>query len=348
MTTTRTTPRPTPYPMTPRQPGSVPIAVWLSFLWALLHLSLGILYVAGRRPAPWTSAEATVLAGLSTSTVVPAILGLTLVSMAALASGTAARGGAARVSGIVLVAVGLVVALVIGDTRSLATLGYLPLLLLGLVGLGPAAHLDLGLLGSSMLSLSHTVGGLALVLTGLAVLARSRVHSPAAGHPAQRRTTARRVGRWSVAVAVVVPLTYAATRIAWALGIPFGVRDEFLVELGDGKYAGLGLGLFAVVGSLLTLGLVQRWGEVFWWWVPRIGGRSVPVGMAVVPALLVATSVTSAGLGFGRLLVIGDVSQLPGGTADWAAWAPELLWVPWGIALGVAAVSYRIRREADR
>jgi len=32
---------------------------------------------------------------------------------------------------------------------------------------------------------------------------------------------------------------------------------------------------------------------------------------------------------------------------DWGAWAPELLWVPWGIALGVAALAYRVRREAS-
>jgi hypothetical protein len=164
----------------------------------------------------------------------------------------------------------------------------------------------------------------------------------------RRRATALRVGRWGVAVAVAIPLGYAATRVAWAFGVPLGVRDEFLVELGDAKFAGLGLGLFAVVGVLLTLGLVQRWGEVFWHWVPRIGGRPVPVSLAVVPALFVAAAIASAGLGFCRVLLVGELDSLPGEPEDWAAWAPELLWPVWGVALGVAAFAYRARREASR
>jgi hypothetical protein len=146
---------------------------------------------------------------------------------------------------------------------------------------------------------------------------------------------------------VAVPLFYAATRLAWALGIPFGVRAEFLVDLGDAKYAGLGLALFAVVGCLLTLGLVQRWGEVFWSWVPVTGGRPVPVGLAVVPATFVASLVASAGLSFLRLVAVGEVSRIPGSESDWAAWLPEMFWPLWGVALGVAALAYRARRRAD-
>ena len=59
--------------------------------------------------------------------------------------------------------------------------------------------------------------------------------------PSHRRAACRAVGgrrrRRSAA-----RLRLDAGRLA--LGIPFGVSDEFLVALGDAKYAGLGLGLF--------------------------------------------------------------------------------------------------------
>ena len=103
-----------------------------------------------------------------------------------------------------------------------------------------------------------------------------------------------------------------------------------------------------MVGCLLTLGLVQRWGEVFWSWVPGVGGRRVPVGMALAPALFVAAIVSSAGLGFWSAILAGHLGDLPGAEQDWAAWAPELLWPVWGVALAVAALAYRTRRTVTR
>jgi hypothetical protein len=51
-----------------------------------------------------------------------------------------------------------------------------------------------------------------------------------------------------------------------------------------------------LAGAFLTLGLVQRWGEVFPRWVPFLSGKRVPPAMAIVPASLVTVMVTSAGL----------------------------------------------------
>lgn len=51
---------------------------------------------------------------------------------------------------------------------------------------------------------------------------------------------------------------------------------------------GILLGLAALGGAVLTLGLVSRWGEVFPAWLPGFRGRPVPVLAAVVPATLVA------------------------------------------------------------
>jgi hypothetical protein len=352
MTTTTTTTNPNHPSSSQRVAGARQVTLWLAFLWALLHLSLAVLNRVGRGPAPWTPLEASVLGSLSESAAATTLAVLAVLALAGLwLIGRGGPGtGLRRTGGAVLLAIGLVIALGFADMRGLALLGYLPMVLLSLTGVGPAADLDPGVLVSPMLSLGHTVGGLALLMTGVAAMARDRGRAPGdvETDATRRRATALRVGRWGVAVAVAIPLGYAATRVAWAFGVPLGVRDEFLVELGDAKFAGLGLGLFAVVGVLLTLGLVQRWGEVFWHWVPRIGGRPVPVSLAVVPALFVAAAIASAGLGFCRVLLVGELDSLPGEPEDWAAWAPELLWPVWGVALGVAAFAYRARREASR
>jgi hypothetical protein len=148
-----------------------------------------------------------------------------------------------------------------------------------------------------------------------------------------------RWGRWAAYVAAVVPALYAATRLAWLAGIPLGISEAFLGELRDSGavWAGAGLGAFAVAGSVLTLGLVQRWGEVFPRWMVGLAGRRVPVALAVAPASLVSVFVTSAGL---SLLSSGSFLDLAG-SAGLAVW-PMLLW---GVALGAATLAYYLRRR---
>lgn len=94
-------------------------------------------------------------------------------------------------------------------------------------------------------------------------------------------------------------------------------------------------GLAAVaIGGVLTLGLVRRWGEVFQRWTLFLLGKRVPVHLAVVPASLISVLVTAAGLMFVRLMLFGSFRV--GGISlkldeNWAAIAPELLWLPWGV-----------------
>ena len=117
------------------------------------------------------------------------------------------------------------------------------------------------------------------------------------------------VGKWAVAIAVLIPLLYAATRWAWALGFPLGISEEFFRE-GQAVglwWAGAGLATVAIGGALLTLGLVQRWGEVFPRWIPFLAGKRVPPALAIVPASLVSILVTTAGLMFVRLTLLGAV-----------------------------------------
>ncbi|UUZ61397.1 hypothetical protein [Nocardioides sp. B-3] len=95
---------------------------------------------------------------------------------------------------------------------------------------------------------------------------------------------------------------------------------------------------------MLTAGLVMRWGEVFWSWLPVIGGRPVPVRMALLPSVFVGSVVFSAGLAFWRLMWTGQITDIPGNEADWAAWVPELFWPLWGVALAVVGLAYAVRR----
>lgn len=322
------------------------IAPWLAGLWIAAYVPMAVLHVLRDSTPPWTPTPATPLLSLSSTqgAALIVVLGLAAaVGLGALSSRIPT--GASRTAAWLVVAVGLVVTLVVSDVRALSFVGYGPMMLLALLGVGPVAAgaIDSSVYVDSTLALGSTLGGIGMIVTGAGVLGRDGGWSPW-----RTPEEALRLGRLAVAVAALVPLSYAVTRLAWAVGIPLGVRAEFLDELGSAKWAGFGLAAFAVVGSLLTLGLVQRWGEVFWAWVPVVGGRRVPVGMAVVPALFVAAIVTSAGLGFWSAILAGHLSDLPGAEQDWAAWAPELLWPLWGAALAVAALAYRSRRTVTR
>ena len=127
--------------------------------------------------------------------------------------------------------------------------------------------------------------------------------------------SAARWGRWPTYFAVIIPVLYAVTRWAWALGLLLGISEEFLRE---GQEVGLwwaGAALatpLAVGGAIRTRGLVRRWGEVFPCWIPFLGGKRGPITLAVVPASLVAVLVTRAGLMFVRLTLTGRLCVILG------------------------------------
>src|SRR5687767_2492566 len=115
----------------------------------------------------------------------------------------------------------------------------------------------------------------------------------------QRPNLAARWGRIAVYVAMVAPVFYAFTRYAWALGVPLGMSEEYL-RWGQESgmwIAGLFLANFGLVGAVLMLGLVQRWGEVFPRWMIGLAGRRVPITLAVVPASLVSVLLMVGGIG---------------------------------------------------
>ena len=165
-----------------------------------------------------------------------------------------------------------------------------------------------------------------------------------------------RWGKWITYIAAFAPIPYAITRYAWALGIDIGIDGKFLQGFSSlnpmHNLVEWIFGSLCIAGGLLTLGLTQKWGEVFPSWFPFIGGKRVPVLLAVLPAVCVAIAVTSAGVIFTfsviavkfQFISAGD-NMLLNESNIWGAFGPMLLWIPWGVSLGLAAIAYYYRRR---
>ncbi|WP_449063455.1 hypothetical protein [Planomonospora algeriensis] len=239
-----------------------------------------------------------------------------------------------RAAAVVLLVAAVPLLLVVPDVRVLQSMAYG---LQGYVGLvdWPVVNQLLCALGGALLA-----GTAASLLSGSRCPLCDRPHA----EPGAAARWAR-IGRWATAVAVVAPLPYAVQRAVWVLGIPLGVDRRFIHDLlADLEAKSLGplvvysLPLSAAAGALLTLGLSMRWGTVLPGWVPYLGGRRVPVALAVVPAAVVAVAVITAGMAPYRQLVLDGLPVTGSG-------APALLWLPWGIGLGLATLAYQRRRR---
>jgi hypothetical protein len=165
---------------------------------------------------------------------------------------------------------------------------------------------------------------------------------------------AARWGRIAVYVALVAPVFYAFVRYAWALGSPLGMNEErFRLGQENGMWmGGLSLATFGLVGVVLMLGLVQRWGEVFPRWTLGLAGRRVPIALAVVPASIVAVLLIVGGIGIwsgldqmGTHLAATGAAGIEIIGAIVFELGPTLLFPLWGAALAVATLGYYYRRR---
>jgi hypothetical protein len=153
---------------------------------------------------------------------------------------------------------------------------------------------------------------------------------------------------------MVAPVFYALTRYAWALGFPLGMSEEHLRRGQESGLwtSGLFLATFGLVGAVLTLGLVQRWGEAFPRWMIGLTGRRVPIALAVVPASLVSVLLIVGGITIWSSLE-HMVAALVAGGAEGIGLIGEiifqvgstLLFPVWGVALAVATLGYYYRRR---
>ncbi|MFC0007713.1 hypothetical protein [Micromonospora siamensis] len=156
-----------------------------------------------------------------------------------------------------------------------------------------------------------------------------------------RPERARRWGRVATLGAALCPLPYAFVRLTWLTPWAIGLDRDFddpAVRLQGGS-----LGCAALLGAVLTVGLVSRWGERIPGWVPLLGHRPVPVALAAAPGGLVAvaTCVAAPGLLLHAVETDGFGEGLRGV-------ALGLLFFPfpvWGPLLAAAVLAYALRRR---
>jgi hypothetical protein len=334
------------------------LARYAALVWSLLYGALGLYWTLGGAGFPFgkNDPEAhffSILASVTQGTAAPVIAALGL--LGALVAWTMARGrgrGALRRALLAFAwTLAIVLLVIVPDARVLVAAAYAPIVLIGApFNWPPGDYLD-ALPWPVVNQFIAIAGGFAWGAAALLYQRRTRGACVYCGRTGEVNAwtapaAAARWGKWATAVAALIPLVYAATRLAWALGIPLGLSQEFFErgQAEDTWLAGAALAAVAIAGSVLTLGLVQRWGERFPRWLPLVGGKRVPPALAIVPAAAVAAMVTAAGLMFGRRTALGmGTFSLTGG--DWAALAPELLWPFWGAALGAATLAYYYRRR---
>lgn len=336
---------------------------WIGYaaaVWSLVYGALGLYWALGGAGFPFgendPQSALSIFYGLRAESGAPviAVLGVVGAIVAVLMARMRPRGihRVALLSFAWVFAAGL--ALVIPDYRLLMGVAYMPLFVVGApFGWPPGSFFDV--ITWPVVNQFVCIGG--GLLWAAAAVAYGRRIQTACGNCGRTDAVsgwttpaaATRWGKWAVYVAVIVPVFYAATRWAWAVGIPLGISEELLrkgQETGA-FWGGAALATLALGSALLQFGLIQRWGEVFPRWLPLLHGRRVPIWLAVVPGSLVAVIVTTAGLMFVRLTVLGTIGEVFTfiGEGDWAALAPELLWPVWGVALAAATLAYYYRRR---
>jgi hypothetical protein len=150
---------------------------------------------------------------------------------------------------------------------------------------------------------------------------------------------------WAVVAAYAVPLCVLPSAI-WRLSVaPDEESSWYLVLLSV-----LSLGL-----ALLTLGLVQRWGERIPSWVPRLGGRPIPPRPVVVTAVTGGAVLVAICVYFFLNQRFGFVERGWGGSEElvrekpgWDIMRYYLPLVAWGPLVLAVAADYHRRRAGAR
>jgi hypothetical protein len=327
--------------------------------WSAVYGGLGLFWTLGgpgfpfgRGHDPEADDVFSILAGVRVETGAPVIAVLGLLGVVAGLLMARGRGGGVIRAGLLAFAWTLAgtLTLVVTDFRLLMLVTRLVLVPVWIFT-GPPEGTSFGdfVTWPRMNLLVVVIGGLLWAAAALSYARRTAGACANCGrheeHPVGWNTPemALRWGRRAVYVATVVPMVYVITRVAWALGIPLGIPSEFYDEnASSGMFlGGLAIATMAFGGVILTLGLVQRWGEIYPRWIWFKAGKRVPPALAIVPASIVALFTIPAGITQIRMAASNGVHL-----STWAMTGPGWLWPLWGAALGTAAYAYHLRRRS--
>ncbi|MEU4221015.1 NYN domain-containing protein [Actinoplanes sp. NPDC026623] len=322
--------------------------------WSLAYGILGIYWFAGGAGFPFGPAALDRRSGSMMEGVDAHVAGAAMAGIGLLGAATGvvmARSGRRGRATTALLGIGwsmaVLLTLIVQDYFLLGLIAFSPVLLVfAFTGVpGPQDGIGDILYWHRTNLLVLFAGGLLWAAATVAYRRRSRGACPHCGrmggtHDDTSRETLHRWGRWAVLVAVLAPAPYEITRVAWFLGFPLGVPRDFLrmMQQTPGMLGiGLGCAVASALGTVLTHGLVHRWGERCPRWIWFRAGRRIPPALAVVPAAVVAAALIPAGL-----MNLRIPTRLDG----WAINVPGMLWTVWGAALGTAAYLYFLRRRA--
>ena len=343
-------------------------APYAAVAWSLVYAMLGVYWAVSGRGFPYTPETVSDDLGPLLGQFGPGVAWIVVMmaGIPAAALGTAMlRGVRSRALRPVFITAGALLAgvllLLMTGLTLLQTLGYTPFSIVKLF-----TGDEFGRVYLEMLTRWTTVHQLLCLTGGFLWLATTISYARRSGDACLycgRRdspegwTSPNNAARWgqiAVYVSMVAPVFYAFTRYAWALGFPLGMSEEYLRwgQQSGTWIAGLFLANFGLVGAVLTLGLVQRWGEVFPRWMIGLAGRRIPVALAVIPASIVSVLVMVGGIGIWSGLdqmtdaMVADGGEnisLIGGIIFHVG--PTLLFPVWGLALAVATLGYYYRRR---
>lgn len=163
--------------------------------------------------------------------------------------------------------------------------------------------------------------------------------------------------RWAVACAgatVLCVVPSSVWRVLVGIGVPLGWSDEHLALEripGFGTFYVISLSVASVGAAALTLGLVQRWGEVFPRWIPGLGGRRValwfPVVAVLVGAAAVAQLVVTSIVHWSSVSGFADRPSSAWAILQLACYLPATLWPLLLLATLVAYVRRRTGQRGD-
>ena len=335
-------------------------APYAAVAWSLVYAALGLYWAVSGRGFPYAPELGSGVTGPVVGRLGPGVAWIVVIAagIPAVAVGTVMLRGIRLLRSLLITAgalLAVVLLLLMTDLTLLTMLAYIPYVVFRLLT-GAEIGLYLQALTQSQWIIAHQ---LLCLLGGFLWLAATVSYARRSGDACLycgRRDgpegwnspdNAARWGRIAVYVTMVVPVLYALTRYAWAVGIPLGMSKEHL-RLGQesGTWtSGLFLANVGLVGAALTLGLVQRWGEVFPRWMIGLAGRRVPIALAVVPASIVSVLLMVTGItiwsGYAQMAnaaaVTGEDIRIVVG--------PTTLFPVWGVALVVATLGYYYRRR---